>query len=134
MTSSPLADMLTRVRNALAVGRPEAVMPSSKLKVEIARILKEHNYINNYEVVDDPNIKNAKLLKVVLRYVEPKKPAIHDVKLVSKPGRRIYSDKTNLPIVLNHLGIAIISTSQGLMSNKEAQKKRLGGEVICEIY
>ncbi len=136
--TDPIADMLTRIRNASAVGKPTVILPMSKIKKEIARILKEEGWIYDFEVVKSKASKNKKgsfdELKLVLRYKKSGRPVISRLKRVSKPGLRVYAKKNNLPKVLNNLGIAIISTPNGLMTNKEARRKGLGGEVICEIY
>jgi len=132
--TDPIADMLTRIRNALAVRKPEVVLPFSKIKFGIAEILKEKGYIKNVEKVEKgSNGNNYDEIKIILKY-QGAQPAITSLKRISKPGRRVYAAKDELPKVLNSLGIAIISTSHGLMTNKEAKKHQLGGEVICEIY
>ena len=131
MMTDPIADMLTRIRNALMARHKTVVVPGSKLKLEIARILKEEGYIEDYRVIEEkPQIK----IEIVLKYDEKKRPVIAGIKRVSKPGRRIYRGYKELPKVLNGLGIAIISTSQGIMTDHEAKKRRVGGEVICEIW
>ena len=136
--TDPIADMLTRIRNALAVKKYEVVLPMSKVKHEIAKILEREGWIYKVEVIKGVSKKNKNSvfdeLKIILRYKKSGRPAITSVKRVSKPGLRIYVDKDNLPRVLNNMGVAIISTSQGLMTNKEARKKGVGGEVICEVY
>lgn len=133
--TDPIADMLTRIRNALAVRKPEVVLPYSKIKIAIAEILYQYNYIKKAEKIA-AGVAGNKFdeIKISLKYLGGKEPAIRNLKRISKPGRRIYATKDELPVVLNNLGIAIISTSQGLMTNKEAKKKSLGGEVVCEIY
>jgi len=133
--TDPIADMLTRVRNALAVRKPEVVLPFSKVKMSLAEILQKEGFVKKTEKIDAGN-GNDKFsqIKIVLKYLGPKEPAITSLKRVSKPGRRVYAGKDELPIVLNNLGIAVISTSRGLMTNKEARKAGLGGEVVCEIY
>jgi len=132
--TDPIADMLTRIRNALAVGKPEVVLPFSKLKIAVAEILKQYGYVKNVEKIEKgSNGSSYDELKITLKYLGSQ-PAITSLKRISKPGRRIYAPKDKLPIVLNNLGIAIISTSQGVMTNKEAKKKNLGGEVLCEIH
>jgi small subunit ribosomal protein S8 len=131
MMTDPIADMLTRIRNALMARHKTVVVPGSKLKLEIARILKEEGYIEDYRVIEEkPQIK----IEIVLKYDEKKRPVIAGIRRVSKPGRRIYRGYKELPKVLNGLGIAIISTSQGIMTDHEARKRRVGGEVICEIW
>lgn len=128
--TDPIADMLTRIRNASAVGKTEVILPYSKLKFEIAKLLEKEGYIKSAEKTK--NKFNEIIVK--LRYHRNKKSYISYIKRISKPGRRVYAGKDDLPIVLNNIGIAIISTSKGLMTNKEAKNKKLGGEVICEIY
>lgn len=136
--TDPIADMLTRIRNAQAVGKSEAVLPMSKMKMEIAKILERENWVGKVEIVKAKVKKNGKAifdeLKIYLKYSPDGKSAITSIKRISKPGCRRYTGKNELPRVLNNLGIAIISTPQGLMTNKEARKKGLGGEIICEIY
>ena len=127
--TDPIADMLTRIRNALAVKKTKVVLPHSKIKLAIAGILKQRGYINDFEKTDD----NYGEIKISLKY-QNGKPAISNLKRISKPGRRVYAPKDDLPRVLNNLGIAILSTSQGLMTNIDAKKKGVGGEVLCEIY
>ena len=136
--TDPIADMLTRIRNASAVKSREVVLPMSKIKYEIAKILKAEGWINEVEVIKGSGKKNEASafdeLKVVLKYKKSGRPFITKIKRISKPGLRVYADKNNLPKVLNNLGIAIISTSNGLMTNKAAKVKGLGGEIICEVY
>jgi small subunit ribosomal protein S8 len=127
--TDPIADMLTRIRNALAVKKAEVVLPYSKIKLAIAEILKQSGYVADYEKTDD----NYGEIKISLKYQDGK-PAINILKRISKPGRRVYASKDELPVVLNNLGIAIMSTSQGIMTNVEAKKRKVGGEVLCEIY
>lgn len=129
--TDPIADMLTRMRNALAVKKPEVVLPFSKIKMNIAQILKKQGYIISAEEIQEPGL--SKQLKIVLKY-NGKEPAITNLKRISKPGHRKYTTKDELPVVLNSLGIAIISTSRGMMTNKEAKKQNLGGEIICEVF
>ena len=136
--TDPIADMLTRIRNASAVGKPEVVLPMSKIKNEIAKILKQEGWILDCEIIKASSVKNKNFkfdeLKLKLKYKKSGKSYITSIKRISKPGLRVYSNKTELPRVLNNLGISIISTSRGLMTNKKARKQGLGGEVICEIY
>ncbi len=135
--TDPIADMLTRIRNALAVGKAEVVLPFSKMKFEIGKILEAEGFVKKAEKLSaQPSPKENKfdLLKVDLKYSADREPAIRGLNKISKPGQRIYVTKDKLPQVLSGLGIAIISTSQGLMTNKEARKRHLGGELICEIY
>jgi small subunit ribosomal protein S8 len=131
MMTDPISDMLIRIKNALMARHKTVVVPGSKLKLEIARILKDEGYIEDYRVVEEkPQIK----IEIVLKYNEKKRPVIAGIKRVSKPGRRIYRGYKELPRVLDGMGMAIISTSQGIMTDHEARKRRLGGEVICEIW
>jgi len=130
MMTDPISDMLTRVRNALAVNKTEIVLPFSKIKHEIAKVLKKEGYLEDVEKVEDRFAK----LKIVLKYQEDNKPAILHIKRVSKPGRRVYVAKEDIPYILNDLGIAVMSTSRGIMTNKQARRARMGGEVICEVW
>ena len=132
--TDPIADMLTRIRNAQAVHKPEVVLPFSRVKNEIAEILKREGYIKSVEKLETYDGRDFPHLQLTLKYLGPREPAITNVKRISTPGRRVYVQKERLPKVLNNLGIAIISTSHGLMTNKQAKKAGLGGEVICEIY
>lgn len=139
MIQDPISDMLTRIRNAAAVGKPEVVMPYSKVKHEIANLLQKEGYLGAVTKVEgqtDATTTEQRFatLRVGLRYDENRQAVFQHLKRVSKPGLRIYRGKENLPIVLNNMGIAIISTSQGLMTNLEAKKLGVGGEVICEVY
>lgn len=131
--TDPIADMLTRIRNAARVKKETAEIPFSKIKLEIAKILKKENFIDSYEEMKkDPENKFGGLL-VNLKY-EGGQSVITSIQRVSKPGRRVYASVEELPRVLNGLGIAIVSTPKGLMTNKEAKKAGLGGEVLCEVY
>ena len=130
----PIADMLTRIRNAAAVQKAEIVLPMSKLKFNIAKLLEENGWITKAEVLPHEGKGGLDELKITLKYQTNGKPKIASLTRISKSSRRIYVGKDELPRVLNNLGIAILSTSQGLMTNREARKRNLGGEVICEIY
>jgi small subunit ribosomal protein S8 len=136
--TDPIADMLTRIRNASAVNKTEVILPMSKVKFEIAKILKQEGWIADAEIVKSETEKNQTSvfdnIRLVLKYETNGDSVFTKIKRISKPGLRVYVDKNNLPKVLNNLGMAIISTPSGLMTNKEARKKGLGGEVICEIY
>ncbi|MBK7992766.1 MAG: 30S ribosomal protein S8 [Blastocatellia bacterium] len=127
----PIADMLTRVRNALAARHTQVDIPSSKLKVEVARILKEEGYINNYKVAGEGA---RKAIRVYLRYGPKGEMVLHYLKRVSKPGSRVYVKNSEIPNVLGGLGINIVSTSKGLMTGKQARQAQLGGELLCNIY
>jgi small subunit ribosomal protein S8 len=129
--------MLTRIRNASLVNKYEVVIPMSKIKYEIAKILKREGFVLDTEILKAPSLKKRGVfdeIKILLKYKKSGKSVITKIGRISKPGLRVYSDKHNLPKVLNNIGIAIISTPEGLMTNKEARKKNLGGEIICEIY
>ncbi len=130
----PIADMLTRIRNAAAVQKAEIVLPMSKLKFNIAKLLEENGWITKAEVLPHEGKGGFDELKITLKYQTNGKPKIASLTRISKSSRRIYVGKDELSRVLNNLGIAILSTSQGLMTNREARKRNLGGEVICEIY
>ena len=130
MVTDPIADMLTRIRNANQMRYKEVEEPASKIKVEIARILKEQGFISNYKVSKD-SIQNVITLE--LKYVQ-KERVITGLKRISKPGLRVYASAQDIPRVLNGLGIAIISTSKGLMTDKEARTQNLGGEVLAYIW
>lgn len=129
--TDPIADMLTRIRNASMVGHPSVEMPSSKLKVELAKLLKEEGFITDYEVKDAGKFK---VLSVTLKYDAKHKPIISKLERISKPGLRSYSKAKNLPQVLGGMGIAIISTSKGLLTDRKARKENIGGEVLCYVY
>lgn len=130
MITDPVADMLTRVRNAMRAGHKRVDMPVSKLKAEIARILKENHYVHDYKVLDDGR---HGVLRIYLKYHEDE-PVIRDLQRVSKPGRRTYVGVKDLPRVRNGLGMAIISTSRGVMSDSEAREQNVGGEVLAAIW
>ena len=127
----PIADMLTRVRNANSAGKLTVSMPSSKKLVEIARIMQEEGYITGYEV-ESANPRD--ILEITLKYGEKKARTIRGIKRISKPGLRIYAGKDELPRVLGGLGTAIISTSKGVMADRDARKNGIGGEVIAYIW
>jgi len=131
MNTDPIADMLTRIRNANTVSHPAVSMPSSKLKVELAKLLKEEGFIADYEVKEEGKFKQ---LHITLKYDMNNKPVISKLERVSKPGLRSYSKSKNLPKVLGGLGIAIVSTSKGLMTDRKARKENIGGEVLCYIW
>ena len=131
MMTDPIADMLIRIKNALMARHKKVEVPASKMKLEIARILKEEGYIEDFVFIDE---KPQGKIEIILKYDENKRPVIAGVKRVSKPGRRIYKGYKELPKVLDGLGIAIISTSQGIMTDHEARRRKVGGEVLCEIW
>ncbi|MGB9640551.1 MAG: 30S ribosomal protein S8 [Anaerolineales bacterium] len=134
--NDPIADMLTRIRNAIMAGHTIVAVPSSKLKVAIAKILQEEGYISNYEVVEGKN--NAqKVLRIQLKYVgerRNRRPVISGLERVSRPGRRVYTGKGEIPWVLSGIGVAILSTPKGVMTGKRARQLGVGGEVICKVW
>ena len=130
--TDPIADMLTRIRNALHADLPTVEVPASKVKCEIARILKEENYISDYSV-EGETAKDKKIV-ITLKYAENNQKVISGIKRISKPGLRVYAKADAVPRVLNGLGIAIISTSHGLMTDRDARKKQLGGEVVAYVW
>jgi small subunit ribosomal protein S8 len=127
--TDPLADMITRIRNGQAAGKTEVTMPSSKLKVSVCRVMKDEGYIEDYSVQE--NVGKAELT-VALKYYKGQ-PVIESLQRVSKPGRRVYESKDRLPVVLGGLGISIISTSKGVMTDREAREGGHGGEVLCVV-
>lgn len=129
--TDPIADMLTRVRNANSAYHDEVTMPHSKLKTHIAEILKQEGYIASYEVADG---EKGKVLKIELKYGPNRERSIAGVRRISKPGLRVYARSTELPRVLGGLGIAIISTSSGLLTDKQATRQRVGGEVLAYVW
>jgi len=129
--TDPIADMLTRIRNANKALHAQVEMPSSAQRVQLARVLKDEGYISGYSVAKDGVFDK---LTVELKYTDGRRRVISQVKRVSKPGRRIYAKKDNLPKVLGGLGTAVISTSRGLMTAREAQKLGVGGEVVCFVW
>jgi len=131
MTTDPIADMLTRIRNAVRARHPRVDLPSSKLKVEIARILKDEGYLANFKVVDE---KGKKTLRVFLRYTPDRHGVITDLKRISRPGSRRYVGKTDIRAVVGGMGISILSTPRGLMTGQSARKAGVGGEVLCEVW
>lgn len=130
--TDPIADMLTRIRNASMVKKVEVVLPHSKLKEGIAKILQKEGFIRNVEVMPSSNNPKYNELKLTLKY-DNNIAAVQHIKRISKPGQRVYKSKDQLPVVLNNFGFAIISTSKGLMTSKMAKKEGLGGEIICEV-
>ena len=143
MFTDPISDMLTRIRNVQMIKKTEVILPYSKLKLNILKLLQTQGWIESVELIEGVWAKNKKLpqdtkarfdrLKVIV-YYEQGKPKIKSLTRISRPSRRVYVDKNNIPKVLNGWGIAIISTSKGLMTDKQARKESIGGEVIFEIY
>lgn len=134
MISDPVGDMLTRIRNALMIGRIEVEIPHSKLKFEIARILKDEGYIEGYTVGEETP---APMIHVTLKYYgarRERRPVITHLERVSKPGRRVYSQRQELPRVMSGMGIAIVTTPKGVMTAQQARRAGVGGEVLCYIW
>lgn len=130
--TDPIADMLTRIRNGLCAGKDTVVIPASKMKVEIAKILKAEGYINNYKV--EGEAAKDKTISIELKYGPDGQKVISGLKRISKPGLKVYAKADALPRVLNGLGVAIISTSKGLMADRDARKAGLGGEVVAYVW
>ena len=130
--TDPIADMLTRIRNACTSKHRRVDMPTSKIKVEIARLLKEHNFIQDYRLVETE--EGRQVLRVVLKYAQGGQPVIRELKRVSTPGLRKYVGVTEIPRVRNGLGMAILSTSQGVLSDREARQRRAGGELLALVW
>ncbi len=134
MISDPIADMLTRIRNGLMAGMSSVEVPASKLKVEIARILKDEGYIEDYSVGEE---KPFSLITVNLKYHgsrRERKPVITHIQRVSKPGRRVYRSRADLPRVMSGIGIAIVTTPKGVMTAQQARREHVGGEVLCYVW
>lgn len=131
MMTDPISDMLTRIRNGLSARKKSVEVPSSKLKVEICKILKEEGYILNFKETDD---EKQGILTIDLKYLPSSKPCIDGIEKISRPGRRIYKGKDELEPVLNGLGIAVVSTSKGILSDREAREQNVGGEVLLKVW
>jgi small subunit ribosomal protein S8 len=134
--SDPIADMLTRIRNAVLVEHSTVALPSSIMKVSIAKILKEEGYISSYEVVDGKS-PEQKILRIRLKYVgerRERRPVITSLERISRPGNRVYTGKKEIPWVLSGMGIAIISTPKGVMTGQRARQLGVGGEIICKVW
>ncbi|HUQ93143.1 MAG TPA: 30S ribosomal protein S8 [Bryobacteraceae bacterium] len=131
ITTDPVADMLTRIRNAMSARHPKVDVPASKLKADIARILKEEGYILNYKIADEGT---KKTIKIYLKYTPANAPVINKIERVSRPGCRIYVGAREIPRVLGGLGINILTTPQGVMTGKSAKKANVGGELLCQVY
>jgi small subunit ribosomal protein S8 len=129
--TDPVADMLTRVRNAYSAKHQKVDVPISTIKIEIARILKEEGFINNYKVIGDGVRRN---IRVYLRYGPKGEVVMSKLERVSKPGCRVYVNSTSIPKVLGGLGINILSTSRGLMTDRQARREKIGGEIVCRVY
>ena len=130
-TTDPIADMLTRIRNGLLVRKSYVLVPSSKIKVAIAQILLEEGFIQGYEVTNERPQPNIRLW---LKYDDKRRPIVSGLRRISRPGRRVYSGKRELPWVLSGLGIAIVSTPKGVMTDREARRTGVGGEILCYVW
>ncbi|MYB50875.1 MAG: 30S ribosomal protein S8 [Acidobacteriia bacterium] len=131
MHSDPIADMLTRIRNGMAARHHKVEIPGSKVKIELARILKEEGYVSNYRVATD---NNKKTLKVYLKYRPDNRPVITRLTRVSTPGRRVYVDAQRIPRVIGGMGVSVLTTSKGVMTGRQAKGLGIGGEVLCTVY
>jgi small subunit ribosomal protein S8 len=126
-----VSDMLTRIRNAALARRDHALIPASKLKLEVAKILKAQGYIQKYDLVDD---KRHGQIRIHLRYVQNREPVIAGLRRISRPGMRVYVAKDRIPRVMGGLGVAVLSTSQGVLTDREARRRGIGGEVLCYVW
>jgi small subunit ribosomal protein S8 len=135
--SDPIADMLTRIRNAVMTGHTTVALPNSKIKVAIAQILKDEGYISGYEVVEDSKCPAQKVLRLRLKYIGERRErhsVITGLERISRPGNRVYTGKKEVPWVLSGMGIAIISTPKGVMTGQRARQLGVGGEIICKVW
>jgi len=131
MMTDPIADMLNRISNGLVAHHKQVLVPSSKMKVAVARILKEEGYIKNYQVTKD---EPQPVLRIMLKYDEDRQPVISKLQRVSKPGRRVYVGRQEIPWVLSGMGIAVLSTPRGIMTGQQARRQKVGGEVLCYVW
>jgi len=134
--TDPIADMLTRIRNAVMSGQTLTAMPLSKVKVEIAKILKEEGYLENFEIADGES-PSQKVLRVKIKYIgerRERKPVLTGLERISRPGRRVYTKKQEIPWVLSGIGVAILSTPKGIMTGQRARQLGVGGEILCKIW
>ena len=131
--TDPIADMLTRIRNGSVAAQDVVRMPSSKLKESLANILRREGYIADFRVTEDPS-RPGRILEITMKYSAERVPTITGLRRVSKPGMRVYTKADRLPRVLGGLGVAVLSTSQGLMTDREAREKRVGGEILCYVW
>ncbi len=132
-TTDPIADMLTRMRNGMAVRRRYVQMPSAKLKLAIAQVLKDEGYIEGFDVIKEKDRPQASL-RIWLKYDENRQPLLTGLRRVSRPGRRVYTRKQEIPLVLSGLGVAVLSTPRGVMTGRQARRLGLGGEVLCYLW
>ena len=128
--TDPVADMLTRIRNAVLVRHDSVLVPTSRMKLAIAKILKEEGFINDYEIVKE---KTYRAIKINLKYIDKNRPALSRLERVSKPGLRVYADHNEIPRIAAGLGVAILSTSKGVMTGQQAWRQGIGGELLCYV-
>lgn len=129
--TDPLADMLTRIRNAHHAGHDKVEVPSSRLKMGVAKVLKKEGFIKNYKLIQD---NKQGVLRIYLKYSDEDLPVIQGIERVSKPGRRVYAGYDNIPAVKGGFGVSVVSTSKGIISDREAASKKIGGEVLCQVW
>lgn len=129
--TDPIADMLTRIRNAAMIRAEKVDIPASRLKLEIAKILKEEGFIRAYKILRD---KKQGILRVTLKYAADSQPVINGLKRVSTPGRRVYVGKDDVPAVMGGVGISILTTSRGIMADKACRREKVGGEILCQVW
>lgn len=129
--NDPIADMLTRIRNALAMRHRYVLIPTSKIKVELARVLAEEGYIEGFDLTKD---RPQAMIRVWLKYTEEREPVVTGLRRISKPGRRVYTGKADIPWVLSGMGIAVLSTSKGIFTDRQARRLGIGGEVLCYVW
>ena len=131
MLTDPIADMLTRIRNSVMIRAEKVDIPASKMKLEIAKIMKEEGFIRAYKILKD---KKQGILRVTLKYAADNEPVISGIKKISKPGRRVYVGHDTVPVVMGGVGISVLTTSKGLMSDRTCRRENVGGEVLCYIW
>ncbi len=131
MLTDPIADMLTRIRNAVMIRAEKVDVPASRMKLEIAKIMKEEGFIRAYKILKD---KKQGVLRITLKYAADNEAVIAGIKRVSKPGRRVYADKDSIPTVMGGVGISVLSTSRGVLGDKTCRREKVGGEVLCYIW
>lgn len=131
MVTDPIADMLTRIRNAVLIKAEKVDIPASRMKVEIAKIMKEEGFIKSYKIIKD---KKQGVLRVALKYTAENRPVLEGLKRISKPGRRVYVGKDEVPAVMGGMGIAVVTTPKGILTDKSCRRDGVGGEVLCYIW
>jgi small subunit ribosomal protein S8 len=131
MMTDPIADMLTRIRNGVRIKAEKVDIPASRMKVEIAKIMKEEGFIKSYKIIKD---KKQGILRVALKYAAENEPLITGLKRISKPGRRVYVGKDNIPSVIGGVGVAVLTTPKGILTDKSCRREGVGGEVLCYIW